>query len=773
MGLKSDGLLDPPQGSVRLGTLRMSLGFTSLENEGVLPEDSLDLTKAGGIVALDSAEYVRPVGSQVTRIPFGTGIKMTVPGTASPVGVYSVKTEVENNAGVLGYFKFKTNTAWSLATRDWCNLTDMTGMYFGLEYGPANTICWASLRGNPGNGSLVIGGPLQTFLSARPAQRQINAFDWLALPNGTVVEMWIVFSMAGYPTPFVPAYTPVVEVWTKRAGVDTVPVCHTLATPLPVASLGTFPSSTAQFPNWRAGSSDSATLFFGNVGSGTDALEVLDWALFPDYRVAVMEGVAVGSSRLTVLPDSPLLYSSAEGRPQDVFPGRWFPMTDAGFIPPSANLFIPPTRSVPTYVSLEKTAPAGAGFHREEPRLEMLTDGAAIEAFMSAELASRPAESLGVGLAIDDGTQLFQVVMLETATRRTFGLAKPGPAGDFENGYITPAADTDRFCDWRSLKLVRLVVDRIRNRVSVFVDGVRYIDTALPSVQSSVSPVGGRVAFGHLEASAAKVKQNVAFLSYLTRYVAWELDEQLLPSSSPAAFVLDSSGLGTMALNPVAPDATELLITKPEFNSLGTRQFYYKTLPTFDERHGLQADFRVKVKAYTDRIGTAFAKSTLVGSGIQVFLGNKRLHLGFFDCGASGRFIGIVPGSGTTDDLVNQTALGKKFSAPIEWTLSTTYRLTYRPYKSIDVWVDNIQSGPVITIPWVGDTEGFDLPSDASIAAVAFGHFEEDTSSETAWEFFRYGFGNGYEVAVEPLFENGLKGYLFGGRSLIQTEFDE
>lgn len=774
MGLKSDGVLASPKGSVRLGTLRASVGYTSMQNEGLLPESSVVLPKAGAVVSLDTAELVRPAGAPVTRFPFGTGIKMVAPGTASPVGVYSVKTQIDTNAGVLGYFKFKSNTSWTLGTRDWCNLSLMTGLYFGLEYGPANTICWVSLRGSPGGaGSLVVGGPLQTFGNARPAQQQFNAFDWLAQPNGTVLEMWIVFSMAGYPAPFSPARTPVVEVWTKRAGVDAVPVCHTLATPLTVTSLGNFPSSAAQLSNWRAGPSDSATLFFGNVGSGSDSLEMLDWALFPDYRVAVMEGVAVGSNRFSAIPDGPLLYNSADGRPQDVFPGRWFPMTDAGFIPPAADLFTPPTRSVPAFVSLTKTAPTGSGFHRQEPRLEKLDDGASIEAFMSAELTSRPGESVGTGLAIDDGTQLFQVVMLESATRRTFGLAKPGPAGDFTNGYITPAANTDKFCDWRSLKLVRLVVDRVRGRVSVFVDGVRYIDTSLASVQSSISPVGGRIAFGHLESSAAKAKQNVAFLSYLTRYVAWELDEQLKPDAAPAGFSIDVSGLGAAALNPASPNATELVITKPEFGSLGTRFFYSKIIPTFDERHGAQIDFRVKVKSYTDRLGTAFAKSTLIGAGVQLYLGNKRLHLGFFDCGPNGRFIGIVPGSGNTDDLVNQTELGKKFSAPVEWTSATSYRLTYRPYKSIDVWVDNVPSGPVISIPWQDDTNGFDLPNDSSIAAVAFGHFNQDTSSQTAWEFFRYGFSNGYEVAVEPLFENGMKGYLFGGRSLIQTEFDE
>lgn len=774
MGLKSDGIDASPLGSILLGSLRASLGYTSVQNEGLLPENSVVLPKIGATVLLDTAERIRPLGTEVSRSPFGTGIKLDAPGSASPVGIYSVKMPVASDAAVLGYFKFKSNTTWSLASRNWCNLSLMTGMYFGLEYGPANTICWASLRGSPGGaGSLVIGGPLSTFNAVRPTQQQFNAFNWLAQPSGTVLEMWIVFSMAGYPPPLSPSHTPILEVWTKRAGVDAVPVCHTLAAPIPISTIGQFPNSASLFPNYRLGPSNTATLYFGNVGGGSDSLEMLDWALFPDYRVAVMEGEAVGNNKLTVRGDSPFSYNCVEGRPFDVSPGRWYPMPDVGYLPPSSDLYYSPLRANPSFVVLNKTLGGGAGFQREEPRLEKLDDGAVIEAFMSAEGVYRSAESYGAGISLDDGVNLFRVITLESATRRTLGLSKTALIGNLAANYFTPAEDTDELIDWRSLKLVRLVVDRVRGRVSLFIDGVRYLDQSLASMPASISPVGGRVAFGHLESSVAKAKMNVAFFNYLTRYVAWEIDEQLLPDAAPAAFTLVSSGVGGEILQPVTPPSTELQIGKSGFGVVGSKRYYKRDLPTFDERHGIQIDFRAKVMAYTDRLGTSFAKNIWVGAGVQVFLGNKKLHLGFFDGGVNGRFIGILPGSGTVADIANQTALGRQFSAPADWMAYNFYRLSYKPNEKIEVWVDNIPSGPVISIPWLNDTDGFDLPQDVTTAAVAFGHFDSDPSSTTAWEFFRYGWGNGYEIAIEPRFEDGLKGYLFGGRSLTQVEFDE
>jgi hypothetical protein len=768
LGLRSDGIAASPAGSVVLGTFQAAMGYTSVQNGGLLPESSIVLPKIGASVSLDSAERVRPAGPEILRIPFGTGIKLTTTGTVNPTGVYAVQVPIDPAASVMGYFKFKTNSTWTLGTHDWCDLFNMTGIYLGVEYGPANTMCWASLRGSPaGVGSLVVGGPLQTFGSPRPGQRQIP-FTWGSLPNGSVVEVWIVFNLAGYAAPFTPANVPVVEVWTK-APMDSVPVLRTSASPLLLSALGTFPSSSSHFDNSRPGASDQATLYFGNASPGSDSFELLDWALFPDYRVAVRNGEAFGPTKLTIRSDSPYLYKCADGRPTKLAPGRWFFLPGDGFHPPIDYLYYAPTKATPSYLVVEKSFGSGAGYYREEPRLFRMEDGAVIEAFLSVESIAKVADSVGAGISIDDGHRLFQLAFLETDSRRTLGLFNGVPGGSLVDGYFTPSAGDDQFLDWRSLKLVRLVVDRLRGRVSLFVDGVRYLDRPLTDFPGSTSNAG-RMSFGHLESSASQAKLNVSFLSYLTRYVAWELDEHLLPEAAPAAMTWRVFGAATKALS---PDFSSLLITKPDVGTIGSRGFYSKLVPTFDERHGLQLDFKMKVVGYADSHGTAFAKMTWVGTGVQIYLGNKVLHLGCFDCGSSGRVVGIVPGSGSTEDIINQTPLGRAFSSQVDWTEATLFRVSYRPYDRVEVWVDNIPSGPVISIPWLNDTDGFDLPQDTTPPSVAFGHFDGATSSVSAWEFFRYGVGNGYEVAIEPLFPDGLKEYFFGGRTLLHTEFDE
>jgi len=773
MGLKSDGLGAPPLGDVKLGTLRVALGYTSIHNEGILPESDVRL-KTLSTVGIDTAEFTRPIGAQAVRSQFGDGIKIDAPApvAGATAGIYSVKAKIVQDAQIMGYFKFKTKLAWSLATRDWFSTSNMTGMYFGLEHGTFNTACIAGLRGG-GTGSLMIGGPMAAFGTPRPGQREITALNWLALPDNTIVEMWIYFNMVGYNPPFSPANTPVVEVWTKRGGVDTVPVFQTLATPLPVTFLGQFPGPAGLFPNFRDGPSEFATLFFGNVGTGTDSLELLDWALYPDYRVAVREGLQMGDNRLFVEPDGPVMYKATDGLPQDLSPGRWFPVPDVGYSLPSAVSFFQPGHpTAPYFTSVVKTLNGGTGFQRSEPRLVPLADGSMIEAFMSGEQTVRVNDSFGAGIMIDDGTKLFQVAMLQSPTRRTIGLVKDlAQMGDFSLGYFTntdPALDVD----WRSPKLVQMIVDRLRGKVAVFADGVRVLNENIAAMPASVA-AGGRVAFGHLVPSASRGKHNLGFLNYLSRYQAWEIDEQLLPEVSPVGMTPSVFGTGYIELDPILPaTATHLTIAKTAFGIFNSRSYYHKTM-TFDERAGVFVDFRVRVLSYADRVGTTYAKNTWVGSGVQVFFGNKSLHLGFFDCGAHGRYIGVIPGSGTVDDIINQTALGRSHSFPIEWTEMVSYRLVYRAYNSIEVWVDNIQSGPVITIPWVDDTNGFDLPQDLTASSIAFGHFDRDAASTTAWEFFRFGFSNGYEISVQPDFGTNPPSYLFGGRSLIQSEFSE
>lgn len=775
MGLRATGI--GGSGNVKLGTLRVALGYTSIHNEGLLPEVSEGLKKMA-TVRLDTAELIRPQGLQVVRSIFGTGIKIDAP-VANPeatIGVYSVKVPIETDAPIMGYFKFKTKTAWILATRNWYSTSNMTGMYLGLEHGSFNTSCILGLRNNGGGGSLMAGGPLSTFNSVRPGQREISAFNWASLPNNTEVEVWIYFNRIGYNTPFVPTNTPIVEIWTKRGVLDPLPVFQTQAIPFPVTSLGQFPNNPNTFTNYRTAPSDYATLYFGNVGTGSDSLELTDWALYPDFRVAVRDGESLGANVITPRPDGPVSYYASAGLPQDIVPAKWFPISDTDFLLPNAAPFFQPGYlKTPSSTVITKPAVKASGYQRVEPRLEALTDGAMIEAFLSGEQLVRLNDAFGAGLLVDDAVRLFQVTMLETATGRfTLGIVKdPTKLASLTLGYFTPSEDID----WRSLKLVRLVIDRLRARVSLFVDEKRYLNldqtNPLQTVPASSSPVGGRVGFGHLIPAAVTGKVHVAFLTYLTRYQAWEIDEQTLPNASPVSMSHVTSGTGNATtLDPTTPplSATHLTIFKKVNGTFNSKNYYTKSM-SFDERAGVLVDFRAQVLSYASRTGETFSKNIWLGSGIQLFFGNKKLHLGFFDCGPYGRFIGIIPGSGTANDIITQTDLGKRFSYPVEWTDMSSYRLSYKGFDKIEVWVDNIPTGPVISIPWTNDTVGFDLPLDATLSSIAFGHFDQDPSSKTAWEYFRFGFSNGYDVAVKPKFDH--HSYLFGGRSYIQSEFDE
>jgi hypothetical protein len=150
--------------------------------------------------------------------------------------------------------------------------------------------------------------------------------------------------------------------------------------------------------------------------------------------------------------------------------------------------------------------------------------------------------------------------------------------------------------------------------------------------------------------------------------------------------------------------------------------------------------------------------------------------LAFFDCGIGGRKIGVVPGSGSESDILNQTPLGIKFSSEVDWTVLNQYRVVVQAFQSIRVWAGSFMAEPLITIPWRNATDGFDLPLDVTTPGVAFGHFNHFTlpsSSTTKWKFFRWGHSNGYEVAVGQKFSSGVPSYAFGGKAFILSEFNE
>ena len=744
------------------GQTQVFMGLTHLINEGILPETDPNLATLMAKVALQTSEHRLPVNVSVPRsISAGSLVFTKSTNSDFDKGIYELSFPIQPGASVLGYFRFRTKTAWTQFNPDWLNLTNVVGMYFGLEHQTYNTAAYAFLRQRFGSGSLVVGGPLQVFNTARPAQAEFpGAIDWLGLPNNTSVEIWIYFNSTGYS----PSFTPVVEIWI-RTDPTTFPVVQTT---IPVGSLGTFQSLASGFPNFRLGPSGNAVLYFGNVGRTGDVLQLDDWQLFPDFRPAVLNGEAIANARRVFVPDSPGQFFAENGvLPQNVVPGRWFPVPDAGFSNPSAAFTYQPGRKqVPQALRIHKTATPGAAFQKQEPRLEELISGGMVEAFLSGSQPTPVAAAFGAGLTVEDGAFIYSAVLLQTPSLTTIGIAKTGGSG--LSDFYVPSSPID----WTSLKLVRLIVDRLRLKVALMVDEVRVLEVSISGAfPASVSGIG-RVIFGHLMNLGSSGTMDVARLSYLTKYKAWEIIDQKTPQDVTAApgYSLAVSGAGTVTLDVAPPNATAAIVNKPDFSLVGS-QCYLHLADKLGEVKGIQCDFLAKVLSYTDASGALFKSLTWTGAGVNLWLGTKRLHVGFFDAGTNGRVLGVTPGSGSNSDIINQTPLGMKFSTPVDWTQDTLVRVVCMGYKSINIWVGTFVGDPVITIPWRNDTDGFDLPLDSTTAAVAFGHFDALASSKTAWKAIRHGVSSGYDLSVGLNYPNGVPPVLYGGDVQVRTVY--
>lgn len=876
LGLKSETQ------NVQLASANIDVGFTSMGNRGFFPEDDTNLKDIGASFVFETSERRRPSTGAVTRTLVGDSLIFTkTSNNDGDFGVYEASIPINPGDSVLAYFKFRKKTAWTQFSPDWCNLSNMVGMYFGVEHGTFNTAAYTFLRNNGSGGSFVLAGPLQSYSTARPGQVELaqdldpvagGTQGWMGLADDAVIEVFIRINT------FVVPYR--AELWTRVASTP-APV---LQGTVPLGSLGQFPSSI--FTNGRVGTSETAKIFFGNLGRSGDVLRLDDWALFPNYATVLKSGVATPVSKVDIIPDVPIRFAaSAAKAPTDLDVGRWFP--SAGSNPQPTFFYQPGSFLKPLYLKLVKDGTGYSTFERTEPLLETMVDGFSIESFISASSEARNFDLVGPGFSVEDGVNGYTVVMLENSTQKTYGLlSSVADETDIGNYYI-PASEVD----FRSLKLVRLTVDRRRERVSMFVDdemvldlpvntrpqinsGVQIVPTAtlsgttltvdvssngggtwiphshtfsintlevadivsalngdvaftgsgptqiealdrgdtfgirtinagtnmgiringtstatgtgklnltVPSLtfgQTSVFPASssttGKVKFGHPLSAFYSATLKMSSIGYVSRYLAWEGEDCLFPDSpgieASRRFSIHTAGPAQSTIT-----GGVLTMTKADFISSSTKH-YYKRDESFTDVGGIQVDFAGYVPAYTNDFGQVGAANTAVGSGVTVFLGNKRVYLGFFDCGLSGKVLGIIPGTGTELDIINQTALGAQFSAAVDWSRFNKYRLVIQAFKKIEVWAGTTVNEPIISIPWRNSVDGFDLPLDITSPGIAFGHFSflsVPSSSTTKWNYVRWGHSSGYEVAVSQQYPNGRPKYLFGGRSFILSDFNE
>lgn len=749
---------------VRFPSLRARLTYSNIVHKSangvaLLPEANETLLKNARVV-LETPERRRPVASIMPRQASGTSFLIGPGSGGIDAGVYEVDVDVPTYGGVLASVTFRLNPTWVPASRYWCNFNNLLPLYLGFEYGIRNTGLFLALRDDSGTGTLVAGGPLHAFNAARPLQAEyvINWDSWLAGASATIFFE-------------VDSDLQTISVWLQAPNEPAPILVDTFA----LGQLTEFDPSSSTFAQKRDGASQTVRLFFGNGGGTSDVVEILDYAIYPRASWGVQAGNVLHGHVLKVRPDLPGTFKATEKKLPDACAiGRWLA---GGNLPPVTSFWYQPgRRTVPLYAKFEK--PANMGYansflYRTEPCLTLRESGFAVEAWMAGRVSDMGSHDTGLGIRVHDGQNAYTLTALDTQGIRSWGILKdPLSATDWARGFVTPVDGEGnlRYAEHHALRLVRFVGDRFNNRLQVFVDDMDspLLSTPMSDISIPSGEVEGRIEIGHLPLLTTSGEVQLAAVSYMNRYVAWERHDD--PNN---LFALAQSDVGAAEVRD-----GRALVQKLSYGTGADKFLFYRRNDNLTFLRGCQVDFRTKVISYTDVSGVSDAANTWTGGGVTLFFGseespvgeNHKLHVGFFDCGAFGRKIAVLPGVDGVDHILNQTALGKLYSADAQWTELASYRLVYKPYDRIEVYGPGlITDEPIISIPWSKYVPQQDFSGE--LPGVAFGAFASDSNCLTEWEFFRWGVSSGYEV--ELLQPPGELGTVFDGRGTLYVEADE
>lgn len=725
--------------SVVLSTLDIDLSITAVQRSTARPDED---TALPATVELMAVERQQPEGEEVGIVSTAGGLSLSRGSSSEKErSIFEITAPVRPNDMVVGYFKLVVDPSWNRFSPTWIDKTSMVAPFMGVEHGGLNTGVYVFLRDNGAGGSVAISGPQPA--PGDPRQGAVYpAFSWAGLPYGDILEFWICINPGSGK----------VTVWSSTG--DGVPT--TLVTTQGISSFGTFPNVSALTNNVRGGASTDSRLFVGNAGVFGDTVVFKDWALFPDYRQSVSNGQAMTGHGAIIRPDSPNVYDPRDkALPTELQVGPWLASgSDIGI----SLHYAPGDPNYPESLKISKSEYGSSYLYRNEPRLGTLTDGFMFEAYLKVDLGSLEGGLTGIGLRVYDGAKAYG-----------FTLTSPDPATQsISFGGYTLNVNLSGYT------LVRIVLDRGLSSVDLYISGILVASQLMSSFPASTETPHFR--FGIVDNSSVVGSAYFRLVKYLPRYNAFEGRDGGKPQDGPNVFTLHSND----NLSPNSNTTSDGLVTvvKTDFEDPGLAYFnYWSKAFEFRENGGAFLEFAAKVSSYANYEG-AEATPSVTNVGVKIHLGNKVFHIGFYECGAGGRKVAVMPGSGSVTDILNNTLLGVKFSFAVDWTAELRYRVEIRGWDSIKVWVENDTGNPAITIPWRNATDGFDLPADTGASDIEFGALPPDSavysaSSTSVWRYIRWGLSNGFDVAVHQAYLAGYPSYLFGGRVLLVSEFDE
>lgn len=719
----------------------------------VLPENAGLLAD----VAYESPERRRPLAGEIERAALGTAISLTglhgAPGVCR--GIYELTIPMESYSDIMGMVSLRVfPSTWVRNDSPyWADQNlGLAPLYFGLEHGVRNTGIFAFLGTG---GSIFSGGPCRAYgEDGRQASLlQPGICPWDSLNDGDVVTLFAF--MNERETKLAYAWHDLTKIF----------FCRTV----PTGQLGHFQSPSSGFSQARGGPTTQARLFFGNTDPNAQ-FEVIDYGIFPFFPQAVAGGVGMPGHSFRSAPDSPRFFRSSDRvLPSDPKSG-W---VDAGDNTLDDEFWYQPGRpSTPLYTRLKKTARGTSMMEREEP---FIGQSCYIEAWMAGSVSRLTSINTGIGLQICNGVKSFRVVAIDNGPLRTYGIVKRDTLSGSLEGYWLPSATGANYwdpnstveplaIDYQALRLVRLVLARDGiDEVQLYVEDM---DTPVLRVPISAEfPDSTKTAFsvGHVDSMDNSGEAKIGFVCYSanTRFEWWK--------NGPRP--------GTVAtLIATAPDATarntlgEEVMTKESYTITGTPLFFQhaSSLP-FES--GMEVEFRAKMFSYTDEDGAANAVEQPVGVGVRLRTGvmpgggQSEVFVGFFDCGLSGRKIGILTGDVTEDDIIFQTEKGRRYSAQVDWFQMRSYRFVYLPRAGLRVYLGNLKNPPAINIPW-SDYVPKRLPAPAT-EAIAFGHIDPRFGGVSHWEYVRCRESKGFDFELAQLYQNGVPAEAFGGKALL------
>jgi hypothetical protein len=723
-----------------LGSLSVKMGISRLLHGSTFPEDDQNLLKYGEVKYTSPEGTLPYTGECVRSLSSGGVVLRKQTDDTADLGVYEYKVPVSPGMSSLAYFKVR-KTRWVLDERPWVSYSPVTGLRLGVKTGLQRTSCDLFLWDDGADGALLVTGPI----NGPSRSHEVDyAFPWKTVPDGGFLEFWVHLDLD--------ANSPEFEVWGSLNG----------AAPYHVATVPTASMSLGQ-----AAVEDSFTAYFGNGGFAGDVVEIMDWGVYPDFRNAARFADATPNHSIFILPDGPVTYRATTGKtPNETVPSRWTPIGDThpSFGYATGRKVVPQAVVIDKYLMSgdDKVAYTGkVGFERQEPVLRT-GKGFMMEALMSGFAKVVDIENFGAGIAINDGKYSYRSVFYKTATRNTIAVQTNEDATS-----LVAQRDPGKEIDWEEMKLVRLAVDKDYGTVRMWVDDEIMVDATTGNGFPKSSKTSFE--FGHIADAMSQGQVSVAFVNYVTNYQSYEAGSGSDPSSAANPMTQRKVENGNNILSNGVFE-----IQKKAIHSRGSKYEYFTSLP-INVSTGVLLDFRACVPIFWDPKGTPMAAAAYTGAGVALHLGSKVFKLGFYNCGVHGKYLGVLPGSGAHKDIVEQTALGRKFSAPADWTKMENYRVVIRAYDRIEIWVGKTTNLPAIVIPWLNDTEGFDLPTEApgQESGLSFGHEYDLSASYSRWEWLRWGRSTGYDLAVSQGYPNGVRSDQYGGKMLALVDMTE